>query len=170
MFTYPAGTEWSYASLRRDHERTTGLELYWEAHLDPMSGDYTPDEIDARELFELWRRRLDDDGWSKRLGEPWVDIYWFVSSPDGGGTFESAPFEGHEYDWLVEGDDFLSFYTWPENAETGELLNWLRLPVRDKLWRPGQGDKGGFIQEATGWKPSALQAHVSVQTLVQAVR
>lgn len=55
-----------------------------------------------------------------------------------------------------EGDDedFLTVYAWPESA-AGERVNFNRLPVRDKLWQ-GQADKGGFIQEATGWKPAPL--------------
>jgi len=145
--------------------------LYWEANLDPISDDYTTDEIGAGELFDRWRGRLTDgDGWSQRLGEPWVDVWWSVTTPEIAGTYERAPFESHGYDWLVGADHFLTHFTWPMNADTGEPLNWLRLPVLDKLWRPGQGDKGGFIEEATGWKPSALQSYVNVETLVQAIR
>lgn len=36
-------------------------------------------------------------------------------------------------------------------------MNWARLPVMDRGWNKTAADKGGFIQEATGWKPSALQ-------------
>jgi len=35
-------------------------------------------------------------------------------------------------------------------------------------WNARRGDKGGFIQEATGWKPSILQPFVSVETLAEA--
>ena len=66
--------------------------------------------------------------------------------------------------------DFLSFFTWPEDAETGKPLNWLELPVVDKLWRPNRADKGGFIQEATSWKPSILQPYVYLSSLERAVR
>jgi len=41
------------------------------------------------------------------------------------------------------------------------------LPVQDKLWRPGQAGKGGFIQEATGWKPAILQPFVYLQSLLE---
>ncbi|MBC2868546.1 hypothetical protein H1R13_27335 [Streptomyces mexicanus] len=43
------------------------------------------------------------------------------------------------------------------HAETGERVNWMRLPVMDRGWNGTTADKGGFIQEATGWKPSPLQ-------------
>ncbi|WP_328835303.1 hypothetical protein [Streptomyces europaeiscabiei] len=44
------------------------------------------------------------------------------------------------------------------NADSGEVVNWLRLPVLDRGWNDTAAHKGGFIQEATGWKPSPLQA------------
>jgi hypothetical protein len=54
------------------------------------------------------------------------------------------------------------------HSETGARLNWLTLPVVDKGWNEAQNDKGGFIQEATGWKPSALQRTVNMPTLLSA--
>ncbi|WP_328491313.1 hypothetical protein OHS59_44295 [Streptomyces sp. NBC_00414] len=33
-------------------------------------------------------------------------------------------------------------------------LLWLRSTVLDRGWNNSTADKGGFIQEATGWKPS----------------
>jgi hypothetical protein len=67
-------------------------------------------------------------------------------------------------------EDFLTFYSWPEDTKTRALLNWLTLPVVDKRWNNQRGDKGGFIQEATGWKPSILQPFVYLPTLLEAVR
>ena len=49
----------------------------------------------------------------------------------------------------------------------GERLNWLLLPVEDKLWNAKQANKGGFIQEATGWKPSILQPFVYLPALLK---
>ena len=46
--------------------------------------------------------------------------------------------------------------------EAGRQLNWLTLPVADKLWRPGRPDKGGFIHEMTGRKPAPLQPYLHV--------
>jgi hypothetical protein len=41
--------------------------------------------------------------------------------------------------------------------------------VIDKLWRvdlpPHVATKGGFIQEATGWKPSPLQPYINLRQL-----
>ncbi|NER28870.1 MAG: hypothetical protein F6J89_14840 [Symploca sp. SIO1C4] len=61
--------------------------------------------------------------------------------------------------------DFLNYFTSPVHFKTGEPLNWLSLPVVDKLWNNQRADKGGFIQEATGWKPSILQPFVYLRAL-----
>ena len=61
--------------------------------------------------------------------------------------------------------NFLDYYSSPIDCETGEKLNWLALPVEDKLWNSKCQNKGGFIQEATGWKPSILQPYVYLPAL-----
>ena len=55
------------------------------------------------------------------------------------------------------------------NSVTGEELNWLTLPVVDKLWNRKRADKGGFIQEATGWKPAIFQPYVYLPSLMSAL-
>ena len=64
-------------------------------------------------------------------------------------------------------DNFLTYYTWPISSLTGEPLNWLTLPVVDKLWNDGRADKGGFIQEATRWKPAVLQPFLYLPGLLE---
>lgn len=34
------------------------LVAYWEVALDPISDDYIPQELDARELFHKWEKRV----------------------------------------------------------------------------------------------------------------
>ncbi|QDN54307.1 hypothetical protein FNV67_00890 (plasmid) [Streptomyces sp. S1D4-20] len=51
---------------------------------------------------------------------------------------------------------------------TGEAVNWLRLPVVDRAWNATARDQGGFVQEATGWKPSALQPTMNVVQVARA--
>lgn len=116
------------------------LSLYWEVSCDPISDDYTLEEASAADLWREWRRRYPGDV---------KQIHWFVQSDDG--VFEAAP--GSE----MGSRGFVSFYAWPHYAN-GTLARWTDLPVVDKLWRPGRLDKGGFIQEHTGWKPSPLQS------------
>ncbi|MQS05680.1 hypothetical protein FNX48_000345 [Streptomyces sp. IF17] len=51
---------------------------------------------------------------------------------------------------------------------TGEPVNWLRLPVVDRSWNAKASQKGGFVQEASGWKPSALQPTMNVVEIARA--
>lgn len=159
-------TAWTFHTLKYGTEKTTEkLELVWEVSGDPISDDYTPDEITAEELLGMWVRRYCPDP----INDPWVAISWFVRGAQG--TFEAAPFHPLNLDeyWC----DFLTYFSWPVD-EYGEQVQWTRLPVRDKLWRPagkgraGRADKGGFIQEATGWKPGAMQDRVHVPNLLAA--
>ena len=135
--------EWTWRNRRGGGERKGGLELYWEVSWDPISDDFTPDYTDADSLLERWVRKQTD-----RIAR----VSWFVQGP---GTFESAPFLRHP-DYPDE-HDFLTRYTWPTNSRTGERLRWAQLPVVDKLWNAERADKGGFIQQATGWKPGPFQ-------------
>lgn len=114
------------------------LDLGWFLNWDSISDDYVPADISAPDLFSIWLKKVAKDGDD-------LPISWWI--PRYG---ESAPFTG-------EDEDFLTFYTWPTHAITGERLNWLTLPILDKGWNEGRNDKGGFIQQVTGWKPSPLQ-------------
>lgn len=71
-------------------------------------------------------------------------------------------------DYPVE--DFLSFFEWPVHPATGERLNWLTLPVVNKRWTRRRATKGGFIQQAAGWKPRILQPYVYIPSLASALR
>ena len=152
---YPPGTKWTFTTRGHDYTPTKELVLYPEPDGSSMSDEFLPEEASATELWRMWvdryavtyHQRYPD---KYRLGE--VPIYWTITQPSFTGTFEAAP---HAPNVLSE--NFLTHYTHPVHAETGEKLNWARLPVMDKAWNATAADKGGFIQEATGWTPSALQ-------------
>ena len=57
----------------------------------------------------------------------------------------------------------------PDWQQSSQRLNWLEIPVRDKLWNPQRADKRGFIQQATSWKPSILQPYLDLPALTSAV-
>jgi hypothetical protein len=105
-----------------------------------------------------------------------VLIYWSVIQPTLTGIFETAPHartsatdpELVKLFGEVPNEDFLTHYTHPVNADTGEHVNWMRLPVLDQGWNETARHKGGFIQEATGWKPSALQPTMDVVRIAKA--
>jgi len=134
------------------------LRLYWEVEGDPITDGFLPEEVSALDLWERWVRNLADP---ER-----VRIYWSVICPEAG-VYEVAPFSIR---MPPVREDFLTFFTWPRREDTGELLKWTELPVVDKRWVLGNGDKGGFIQEVTGWKPAPFQETVNILSLAEAAR
>jgi len=163
--TRSQSTVWKFQQRRGGLECHAALEAYWEVHLDPISDDFTQEEISAVDLFSRWARQI-----RKKSEDELIRISWFVNveGPDVK-TFEYMPFQLRH--WRTDNpEDFLSFFTWPTNVQTGDYLNWLELPVVDKLWRPSRANKGGFLQEATGWKPSILQPYVYLPSLEKAAR
>ncbi|MDT0377215.1 hypothetical protein RM572_00295 [Streptomyces sp. DSM 42041] len=129
------------------HTQTIGLALYWEVSGSTITDDFTRDEITPAELWDRWYKDSVQDGEA--------GVLWSITTPEVLGVFEAAPFQYRSRFPLRE--NFLSFYEWPEHADTGERLNFMRLPVLDFGWSRDRADKGGFIQELTGWKPSPLQ-------------
>jgi hypothetical protein len=149
----PAAGEYLFTSINGHTRRGPGA-LWWELSGDPISDDYLPDEVDAHRLFHRWLCRREEDA----MG--YVPIYWGVRGP---GIFETA-MPDRRFPTLPH---YAEFYLPPVDADTGRMLNLADLPVIDKSWRIGNGDKGGFIQEATGWKPAPLQDSVPVAMLVR---
>lgn len=147
-----AENDWTWQNKSSGYLSTGPLYLAWEVWYDPITDDYLLEDASAHELLGAWCDRLPDERTEEHFGPGAVGIGWYIA---GKALLESAPFQvrriGHD------AEDFLSHFTWPENEATGERLNFNRLSVKDRLWREGRADKGGFIQEATGWKPSALE-------------
>lgn len=156
------GKRWEFDLLDGRNRWEVNLHLYWELNWDSITDDYYVDEISPIELWRMWIKKSLPDVRAEQLYGPGARrIHWFV----GGGTcFEGAPFQDERNEPHV-GSNFLDHYTWPRDPETREPMIWSALPVVDRLWRPGRGDKGGFIQELTGWKPSPMQAFVNIPTL-----
>ncbi len=144
---------WQFSSLDSDHKREGKLLAYWEVAFDPISDDYTPDDISADDLLAKWAAKAKAN-YQNQL----VPISWHVR----GAATETMPFQFG----LYESPNFLTHYSWPVNVQSGDPLNWVMLPVMDKHWNSQKADKGGFIQEATGWKPAILQPFVHLPTLL----
>lgn len=166
---YPANTRWKFSSRRSAYENTARLVLLWEPDCSAMSDDYTPEEISAEELWRKWVDRYSSKYHEQHPTEykPGdVPIYWSVTSVPNG-TFESAPHQELPVDFTFR-EDFLTHYTDPVHERTGERINWLRVPVLDLAWNAKQANKGGFVQEATGWKPAPLQPVMNVRQVARA--
>ena len=153
---------WRSRSLPGNFDWEGELVAYWEVLLDPISDPFTPEEKSADDLLQHWATQV-----ALECPTGLVPIYWFV---EGGGKFERVPFQYEHHPDLPADEDFLTFHTWPVDAASGAPLSWLKLPVVDKLWAPGSARKGGFIQQATGWKPTILQPHVYLPSLLQTRR
>ncbi|MFJ5306131.1 hypothetical protein [Streptomyces sp. NPDC088350] len=167
---YATSDRWKFSSLASGHERTVQLALEWEPDGSSMSDDFTVEEANAAELWHIWvdrygnRYHLD----SPEVYAPWhVPVSWYVCSVGGGGTFEAAPHQSLPDDFPLR-EDFLTRYTHPLHARSSVPVNWLRLPVLDHGWNATQADKGGFIQEVTGWKPSPLLPAMDVRQVAKA--
>lgn len=135
------------------------LMAYWEVDYSSISDNYTVQEISAMDLFKQWVELI-----LKHYPNHLIPIYWSVECQECA-EFEEMPFQFQHSPVAHSDEDFLSIYTHPTNSVTGERLNWLDLPVVDKLWNSKRADKGGFIQQATGWKPSILQPYVYLPAL-----
>lgn len=149
---------WKFTTRRSGDERIGVLEAHWEVNYSEMSDAYTTDEITADELFDQWAKEV-SDAYDDQL----IPIIWSIVG-EKIAVYDFMPFQYQDFDIH---EDFLTFFTWPVDSKTGAKLDFLKLPVVDKRWRPGRGDKGGFIQEATGWKPSILQPFVYLPSLLQ---
>jgi len=169
---YAAGTLWTYRS-RSNPEivRTEELAYLWEPNGSPITDEYLPSEITAVELWHNWVTGIaavSNEMHPNRYQPGDVTIAWFITTPTLRDTFEGAPGQLYSptFDWQPE--SFLTHFTHPVNAKTGDELNWLRLPVIDRGWNAKRSDKGGFIQEVLGWKPAPLQHTMNVYQLQQA--
>jgi predicted GIY-YIG superfamily endonuclease len=127
------------------HVRREPLILFYELNGDPITDDYLPDEISADQLLDRWLRN-----YGKQHLKP-MRIWWFVY-----GEF-AVPSGANEPDM----PHFSRYYSQPVDACTHQPVQLHELPVIDKRWDHIRGDKGGFIQAATGWKPRALQEWVT---------
>lgn len=152
------GEQWRF-SLRDGGQGNVGTEftstlmLYWELSGDPLTDAYNVSDTPATDLWQMW---------ISQHAEPRMTIYWSIDGSDAA-KFEPAPFAPFR-----EGRTFLDLYTWPVAVADGRKLRFTELAVWDRLWRPGRSDKGGFIQELTGWKPSPLQATADISVIAEA--
>lgn len=149
---------WKFRSQVHGYERNGELSALWKVALDNVGDDTNPKVTTAGQLFEKWVTEAD-----KTYADGLVPIQWFIECKEHG-ISEYAPFQFNHMEGRPP-KDFLALFSWPENASTGKRLNWLTVPVADKAWTPKRMDKGGFIQQVTGWKPSLLQPYLYLPAL-----
>ena len=155
---YGADSHWRYQNIENGFEKVDTFSLAWELSYENVTSGCTPTEDTACQVWDRWMKAVDWARQSSRYNIPHgaAPIGWTVHD-----AAEALPFMG-------EDEDFLTFFTWPTHVHTGERLQWSRLPVMDRRWVETDWTTGGFVQEATGWKPSAFQPWVDVHVLAQA--
>ncbi len=90
---YRPERRWRYRRRRAGTEVVSALELRWELDFDPITDDYTPEEIGAVELWHTWVKKIRDrSSYDSQLGVPWVPIWWFVQDAEAR-IDERAPFQ-----------------------------------------------------------------------------
>ena len=127
----PGEMLWRFES-RGGLEKVTPLWLYPE--LDCSSCVDGADDQSGMGQLAYYARYLKSrhpDVWASDA----VRIYWYVEG--NGGILESAPTNPTR--------NFLTLYTLPVDAETGERLNWWRLPVRNTRF-PKLADALGWLR------------------------
>jgi hypothetical protein len=156
---------WTFLNRKSKQELEAEIKAHWEVSLDPISDDYTPDEISARDLLRQWVKKV-----QAKHPNNLIPIFWFVRFIGKNGSGSGFEWMPTQYDHLgrTHDENFLTFFTYPVSSLTGERLNWFMLPVVDKLWNSHHANKGGFVQQATGWKPSILQPYIYLPTLIAA--
>lgn len=173
---------WEWRSRSTGVLRRGPLYLHWKADGDEVGHACDPAEIDAASVWALWLDKLAaTDRLDTIAGPGWVRLYWFARglrvgsfptvSPDVAGDMLTTPemvdtFNTERF-LMAKHQAFLDHFTWPVEAATGMPVNWLRLPVPDKYWNTDRVSSGGFVQEATGWKPAPLQPFIHIPTMAQ---
>lgn len=144
---------WTFQSRRSGHVFRKDLTLYPELDCSAMVDDAW--ELDGQGQFEEYVQYL-ERGHREWLDADAVPICWFVHS-NWRGVFEAAPFARPSY-----GGDFLSHFTWPIDAVTGEPLDWYALPVVN--------DRFPEFAKALAWTPSPLQPTCPLASIVRSRR
>jgi hypothetical protein len=140
------------------HPRVGHMCAHYELWYDPITDDYSPQDISARDLYQQWRKHVVNS----RYGD-FIPIIWFVSGP---GIFESHPLYEHDY----KQDGYDDHFTEPQRTD-GQHFDWDDLPIIRKRWNTNDKVvKGGFVEELTGWRPQSHQMWVSLDEIDQLVK
>ena len=138
--------KWRFRFHGNGFEKVTPLWLYPELDCSSCVDD-VEDQTGAEQLayyVDVVQRRH-PRWWEADAAA----IFWSIR---GEGIFETAPNDedGHK--------NFLTSFTPPVDAETGEPLNWWRLPVRNMRFPA--------FAAALGWLPSPFQATAPLRSIV----
>jgi hypothetical protein len=143
--------KWRFRARGADFEMVSPLWLYPEIDCSACVDDvYDLSGEEQLDYYVDYIRARHPDWWEADA----VPICWSVR---GDGVFEEAP-NNAPYGPTDNGENFLTFWTPPVDAETGEPLNWWRLPVRNMRFPA--------FAKALGWLPSPFQEFAPLRSIV----
>lgn len=148
-----ANGQWVFRSRESNWEKRANLFLYPEVECSAMVDEvhYLDGEGQFEEYVQYLERRYPE--W---LDADAVPIIWSVRSRESvDSIYETAPFQPFAPGW----GDFLTHFTWPVDAKTGERLDWYRMPVIN--------DRFPEFAEALAWTPSPLQPTCPLSSILQ---
>ena len=146
---------WRTFDLKTGTESVGQMGARWEVEFVSIIDGYSAQEENAHAMFIKWAEQA-----SSAHPDGLIPIAWWVWRE--AMKIEFMPFQ---FGQSSVAEHFLNYFEWTVDSVTGELLNWLELPVMDKEWNSRRSDNGGFIQEVTKWKPSVLQPYVYLPAL-----
>jgi hypothetical protein len=150
--------KWRFKSHRSNHEKITDLWLYPELDCSACIDD---DECEEEE--GPGQLRYYCDYIQRRYPQWWeadaVPIYWTVMGSGDAFGCETAPCRTNLGLGLHE--DFLTHYHTPIHVETGEPLNWFKLPVINSRYPK--------FARALGWLPSPFQDTAPLRSITRGI-
>ena len=149
----------TFTSRINGHTKSGSLIAYYYVNYESITDDYDLDEISAFDLYKRWRAL------AEKRNEDTIEISWTVA---GCGTFDPHPLAQHHWTRIEPyNKTWVDIYTDPWRTD-GEPFRWLDLPIVYKRWNaqyPQARDKGGFIEELTGWRPAPLQPFLNLRQI-----
>lgn len=146
---------WTFASRISGIERSTDLYLYGELDCSAVVDEY--DWLDGEGQLSEYIDYLEHNH-PQWLEDDQVPILWSVR---GDQTAEFAPFQAGKFALEAAGGpshDFLSYFSWPYDSNTGAELDFFKLPVRI--------DRFPEFAAALDWMPSPLQPTCPLRSIM----
>ena len=143
------------------HTRKGNLYVGYGIEYESISDDFDARTDHAFDPFDKWR------DWArayegKNRTSPDIPIYWYLC---GCGTDSDHPLGHDHFADIGLNNSWSNFFCEPRRTDR-KAFHFFDLPIEVKRWHPDfpQG-KGGFIEEFTGFRPSYLQAYVTLKQL-----
>lgn len=149
----PAG-RWEFRNKRSGYRRQVDLVLYPELDCSAMVDDYynLNGDDQLREYVQYLEQR-----YPQWLEADAVPIYWSVETPAWDLGEGAPPFLGAHLEQPMP--NFLDYFTWPTDVNTGARLDWFSLPVVN--------DRFPEFAEALAWTPSPFQPSCPLATILR---